>query len=415
MPTISDKLRSMGVKVGAQDIPPPAIKHDYLVEEVIEGHLKETPYGCTFIVESRFPIKHHQGLISIDINSPLDIVAEYVGDQRISQIKIDEFIFFDTETSGLSGGTGTFAFLIGAGRFEEDCFHLIQYFLRDPIEEAAQLHALSEFVGSKQGIVTFNGKTFDVPLLNSRYTINSDLSPFKTLAHIDLLPLARSLWRDRLPSRKLTELERHILGFQRTREDVPGWMVPSLYFDYIKNGDARPIKSVFYHNAMDIISMVALLNYITIMLSNPVDNSVREGIDLVALGRIFQNIGHFDTAADLYAYALERNLPPLILRKALFYWSYMEKRRENLSTAIKLWEQAAAEKEIFAHIELAKYYEHRTKDYLQAVFWTQAALKLVNSKTFSRFDKQQFRPEIEHRLARLKRKKANENKSISSK
>ena len=151
------------------------------------------------------------------------------------------------------------------------------------------------------------------------------------------------------------------------------------------------------------------------MLSNPVDNSVREGIDLVALGRIFQNIGHFDTAADLYAYALERNLPPLILRKALFYWSYMEKRRENLSTAIKLWEQAAAEKEIFAHIELAKYYEHRTKDYLQAVFWTQAALKLVNSKTFSRFDKQQFRPEIEHRLARLKRKKANENKSISSK
>jgi uncharacterized protein YprB with RNaseH-like and TPR domain len=415
MPTISDKLRSMGVKVGTKDIPPPAIKNDYPIEEVIEGYLKETPYGCTFIVESRFPIKHHQGLISIDINSPLDIVAEYIGDQRISQLKIDEFIFFDTETSGLSGGTGTFAFLIGAGRFEDDCFHLFQYFLRDPIEETAQLHALSEFVGSKQGIVTFNGKTFDVPLLNSRYTINSDLSPFKTLANIDLLPLARSLWRDQLQSRKLTELERHILGFQRAQEDVPGWMVPSLYFDYIKNGDARPIKSVFYHNAMDIISMAALLNYITIMLSNPLDNSVREGIDLVALGKIFQNIGHFDTAADLYAYALDSNLPPVILRKALFYWSYMEKRRENLSTAIELWEQAAAEKEIFAHIELAKYHEHRNKDYLQAVFWTQAALKLVKSRTFSQVEKQQILPEIEHRLARLKRKKANENKTISSK
>ena len=162
--------------------------------------------GVHSLLNPVFQLNTIKVLISIDINSPLDIVAEYVGDQRISQIKIDEFIFFDTETSGLSGGTGTFAFLIGAGRFEEDCFHLIQYFLRDPIEEAAQLHALSEFVGSKQGIVTFNGKTFDVPLLNSRYTINSDLSPFKTLAHIDLLPLARSLWRDRLPSRKLTEL-----------------------------------------------------------------------------------------------------------------------------------------------------------------------------------------------------------------
>jgi uncharacterized protein YprB with RNaseH-like and TPR domain len=366
-----------------------------------------------FIVESRFPKKHHQGLISIDINSPLEIVAEWVGDQRISQFIIEEFIFFDTETSGLSGGTGTFAFLIGAGRFEDDCFHLVQYFLRDPIEETAQLHALSEFVGSKQGIVTFNGKSFDIPLINSRFSINNDLSPFKTLAHIDLLPLARSLWRDRLPSRKLTELERHILGFQRTKEDVPGWMVPSLYFDYIKNGDARPIKSVFYHNAMDIISMAALLNYITSILSNPFDNTIGEEGDHVALGRIFQNIGHYDTAADLYAYALKSNLPPELSRKTLFYWSYMEKRRENLSIAIELWEQAAAEKEVFAHIELAKYYEHRIKDYLQAVLWTQAAMKLVKSRIFSRLEKQQILPEIEHRLTRLKRKQANHDKSIS--
>ena len=405
----------MGVKVGAQDIPPPAIKRSYPIEEVIEGHLRDTPFGNTFIVETRFPIKHHQGLISIEINSPLDIMAEWVGDQRISQFKIDDYTFLDTETSGLSGGTGTFAFLIGAGRFEKDCFHLSQFFLRDPIEETAQLVALSEFVGPKQGIVTFNGKPFDVPLLNTRYTINSDLSPFKSLAHIDLLPLARRLWRDRLPSRRLNELERHILGFQRTHEDVPGWLVPSLYFDYIKSGDARPIKSVFYHNAMDIVSMAALLNYITALLSNPLNSTVSDGIDLVALGRIFQNLGHFDTAADLYANALESKLPPLIWRKALFYWSYMEKRRENLSVAIELWEQAAAEKEIFAHIELAKYYEHRTKDYLQAIIWTQVALNLVKSKYFSRIEAQQLLPEIEHRLARLNRKNSQESISVSTK
>jgi len=415
MPSISDKLRSMGVKIGAQDIPPPVIKNSYPIEEVLEGHLRDTPFGNTFIVETRFPIKHHQGLISIEINSPLDIMAEWVGDQRISEFKIDEYTFLDTETSGLSGGTGTFAFLIGAGRFEKDCFHLSQFFLRDPNEETAQLVALSEFLGPKQGIITFNGKTFDVPLLNTRYTINSDLSPLKSLAHIDLLPLARRLWRDRLPSRKLNELERQILGFQRTHEDVPGWLVPSLYFDYIKSGDARPLKSVFYHNAMDIVSMAALLNYITTLLSNPLNSKVSDGIDLVALGRILQNLGHFDTAADLYANALESTLPPLIWRKALFYWSYMEKRRGNLSVAIDLWEQAAAEKEIFAHIELAKYYEHRTKDYLQAIIWTQVAYNLVRSRYFSRIEQQQLLPEIEHRLARLNRKNSQESISVSTK
>ena len=150
--------------------------------------------------------------------------------------------------------------------------------------------------------------------------------------------------------------------------------------------------------------MAALLNYITTLLSNPLNSTDTDGIDLVALGNVFQNLGHFNTAANLYAYALKRKLPPRILRKVLFYWSYMEKRRENLSVAIELWEQAAAEKEIFAHIELAKYYEHRTKDFLQAIFWTQAAMNLVTSRNFSRIEQQQILPEIEHRLARLKRK-----------
>jgi hypothetical protein len=155
---------------------------------------------------------------------------------------------------------------------------------------------------------------------------------------------------------------------------------------------------------MDIISMAALLNYITTLLSNPLNSTDTDGIDLVALGKVFQNLGHFNTAAELYAFAIESKLPPPILRKALYYWSYMEKRRENLSVAIELWEQAAAEKEIFAHIELAKYYEHRTNDFIQAIFWTQAAMNLATSRNFSRIEQQQILPEIEHRLARLKRK-----------
>jgi tetratricopeptide (TPR) repeat protein len=251
--------------------------------------------------------------------------------------------------------------------------------------------------------------------LNSRYTINSDLSPFKSRAHIDLLPLARRLWRDRLPSCRLIDIEQGILEFQRTHEDVPGWLVPSLYFDYIRTGDARPLTSVFYHNAMDIVSMAALLNHMSILLMDPLNNPGRNGIDLVSLGRIFQDLGEYDTAADLYSNALENKLPKDILRKLLFNWSYMEKRRENLVAAVKLWKNAAVHDEIFAHIELAKYYEHREKDFYRAIIWTETALDLVKSERFSRIERYQLQPQIEHRLARLNRKNSQADSSDSTK
>ena len=404
MPSLSDKLKALGVHVGAQNLSAPTSRLKHPIEKVIEGEYRETPFGNTYIVETYYPIEYQHGLIDLDIRSPLDLLSEWVGDQRISQISTNEYIFVDTETSGLGGGVGTFAFLIGAGRFDEDGFHLSQFFLQDPIHETAQLVALSEFVGSRIGVVSFNGKAFDMPILNSRYTINDDLSPFKSSAHIDLLPLARRLWRDRLSSCRLIDLEQEILGFQRTHEDVPGWLVPSLYFDYIHTGDARPLTSVFYHNAMDIVSMAALFNHMSTLLAEPINNALGERRDLVALGRIFQDFGDYDTAAELYSQAMAEKLPKDIWRKVLYNWSYMEKRRENLTIAVELWENAAREKEIFAHIELAKYYEHREKDYPQAIIWTQAALKLVKSGVISRIERHQLQPEIEHRLARLNRK-----------
>lgn len=363
MPTLSDKLRSLGVKVGAEDLAPPTNKEIHPIEEVIDGQILETPFGQTFIVETRYPVQYRQGFVNLEIKESLDILARWLNVPDLSSLGADEFIFMDIETSGLGGGTGTYAFLIGSGRFEGGYFRLEQFFLRDPIEETAQLVALSEFVGSRKGIVTFNGKAFDIPMLQTRFAINSDESPFNSVAHIDLLHLARRLWRDRLPSRTLGKIEQHILGFIRTQEDVPGWMVPSLYFDYLRSGDARPLKSVFYHNSMDILSMVALLNHITTLLEYPLNGGVADNIDYLALGRIFQDLKQFNDAANLYSLALDSNLPQDLWKKTLYHWSYMEKRRENLSVAIELWERAATKNEIFAHIELAKYFEHRQKDY----------------------------------------------------
>jgi len=137
---------------------------------------------------------------------------------HLAQADPEGFVFLDTETTGLAGGTGTFAFLIGLDASMAMISKLSQYFMRDPAEESALLAAVAEFIHPCQALVTFNGKSFDVPLLNTRYTLQAISSPFANLSHVDLLPLARRLWRDRLPSRALGYLETSILGAKRTKK-----------------------------------------------------------------------------------------------------------------------------------------------------------------------------------------------------
>jgi uncharacterized protein YprB with RNaseH-like and TPR domain len=145
----------------------------------------------------------------------LGIIAQWAREPRLAEVEPDTFAFLDTETTGLAGGTGTYAFLVGVGRYDGEDFHLAQFFMRDPAEEPALLWALTDFLGPCQALVTFNGKAFDVPLLNARYITNGETPSLTSTAHLDLLPLARRLWRDRLPSRALGYLEEHILGLTR--------------------------------------------------------------------------------------------------------------------------------------------------------------------------------------------------------
>jgi uncharacterized protein YprB with RNaseH-like and TPR domain len=180
--------------------------------------------------------------------------------------------------------------MVGVGRFDGEVFRLAQFFMRDPIEEPAQLAALEAFLAPCETVVTFNGKAFDVPLLNTRYRINGEDSPLASTAQIDLLHLARRLWRERLPSCSLGSLEEHILEITRTSEDTPGWMIPELYFDYLRSGDARPLKGVFYHNTMDILSMVALLDLMAGTLADPLKMETEHPTDLVAVGRLFESL-----------------------------------------------------------------------------------------------------------------------------
>jgi uncharacterized protein YprB with RNaseH-like and TPR domain len=404
MPSLSDRLKSLGVKVGAQDLPPPPPRNPYSIERVLAGQPLETHFGETFLVEARYPPSYLHGRLGLQITSPLEMIAGWAGFPEVSQLPPQGFAFLDTETTGLSGGTGTYAFLVGVGRFEQDEFHLEQFFMRDPIEEPALLAAIEEFLAPCSALVTFNGKAFDLPLLQTRYLAQGWRPPFTNAAHIDLLHLARRLWRDRLPSRTLGSLEVEILGASRTLQDVPGWMIPQLYFDYLRSGDARPLEGVFYHNALDVVSLAALFNYMARLLTDPLDGSIENGIDLIALGKLFESLGDLDRATRLYIHGLEHDLPRENLLEAIQRLAGIHKRREDYPAAVSLWEQAARYQHIASHVELAKYYEHRLGDYAEAARWTQSALDLLDSPGFTAYEKMQWQADLLHRLERLQRK-----------
>jgi len=402
--SLSDKLKSLGVRIGARDLPPPRPRKPYPVERVVPGRFQKTPYGEVYVVEERHPLEHRHGCATLQITAPLHVIAEWAGEPRLADAELDTFAFLDTETTGLSGGTGTYAFLVGVGRYDGHEFHLTQFFMRDPMEEPALLAALTEFLQPCQALVTFNGKGFDVPLLNTRYITNGEQSPLVSLAHLDLLPLARRLWRARLPSRALGYLEEHILGLVRDQEDVPGWMIPGLYFGYLRSGDARSMKGVLYHNVIDVLSMAALLNHIAGMFDDPLGGAVVHGLDLVSMGKLYGDLGHLEKAVQLYEHGLARDLPEENHWDAVRRLSFIQKRRGNLSAACASWREAAGSGQIYAHIELAKFYEHKQRDYAEAAQWTQAAITIVNAPDFPRHERRRWLAELEHRLARLHRK-----------
>jgi len=402
--SLSDKLKSLGVRIGARDLPPPRPRKPYPIERVVPGRFQETPYGEVYVVEERHPLERQHGCATLRITAPLHVIAEWAREPRLADAELDTFAFLDTETTGLAGGTGTYAFLVGVGRYDGQEFHLAQFFMRDPIEEPALLAALTKFLQPCQALVTFNGKGFDAPLLNARYITNGEQSPLASLAHLDLLPLARRLWRPRLPSRALGYLEEHILGLIRAQEDVPGWVIPSLYFGYLRSDDARAMKGVFYHNAVDVLSLAALLSHVAGLLDDPLSGAVVHGLDLVAMGRMFENLGRLEKAARLYERGLSHELPEEVYWNTVRRLSFAQKRRGNLSSAVALWRQAARNGQIYAHVELAKFYEHKQRDYAEAAQWTQVAIALVNAPGFPRHERSRWLAELEHRLARLHRK-----------
>lgn len=402
-PTLADRLKSLGVEKGISPLSP-GEPDSPAINLVVAGGFLSTPRGEVFVAEQTFSQEYHYGNSTLLSSFPLSLVSQWANDPLLSTLSLSKFAFLDTETSGLSGGTGTYAFLIGAARFIDGQFVLKQFFMRDPAEEPALLEGLADFLAPCEALVTFNGKAFDAPLLTTRFTLHHIPVPYKKYSHLDLLPLARRLWRDRLESRALKFLEEHVLEFKRSSDEVPGYEIPWLYFDYLRTGDARPLAGVFYHNAMDVTAMAALLAHMNDMLESPYDGRVQHGLDFVALGKLFEDLGRVEEATRLFERGLESPMGEADFHVAVKRLSILQKRRGDYAEAIRLWQDAAKAGHIYAHVELAKYYEHKTRDVKAALKWTKSARRMAERADLPAYARKHWLEEIDRRLARLEKK-----------
>jgi len=402
--SLSEQLKSLGVTLGKDRQLKRRSADSYPIETVVDGHFQEVIYGQVFCHEEIYKRDHLHGKKSLYPVLPIKTLCQWAGAKSLSSTDIQDFIFLDTETSGLAGGTGTYAFEVGLGRFSEEGFHLAQFFMRHPGEESALLAGLSEFMDGMKAVVTYNGKSFDIPLLNTRYTMVGMTSPFMGIDHFDLLPLARRLWHIRLESRTLSNVENQILGVERGEEEVPGYMIPEMYFEYLKTRDARPMGGIFYHNAIDILSLAGLFSHMAFLLNDPHSDKINHIEDVVALARFFESMGDITQAVELYQKSLASEMTGDLYWDTVERYSFLLKRQENWEGAMSLWQMAAENNALYAIEELAKYFEHRAKILATAKQWTLKGLNILNEQHLPAYEHFQWQEKLQYRLERLDRR-----------
>ncbi len=379
------------------------------------GRLVEADEGVCFVVDYVYPLHHRHGPDTLADLLALQpgAAVRYALDSRIDGRQFRDFVFLDTETTGLAGA-GALAFIVGVAFFEpqvtlvngevtnREVLVSRQYFLRDHGDEAAMLRQLDDLLAGRAGLITFNGRSFDVPLLDNRYLLNRMRSPLFDLAHVDLLPPARRLFRARLGSCSLSALEQNLLGVRRSHDDVPGWLIPSLYYDYLRSGDASQLIRVFYHNEMDVLSMVTLAARIFRQLGA---SRCDDAQDQVSLGRWQADLGLTDEAEATLRAALEGDLPLEVYHQALYRLATLYKQVGRRAEAVVAWQQIAftSSGDVAAHVELAKHYEWHDPDLVSAIRWTRAALELIERLPLTP-NTRLARAELNHRLERLRKK-----------
>ncbi len=382
----------------AETEPPP-------IDRILGGAWVETAHGRAFVREEWYPQSHPHGAVPLSDAlavgpAALALLADLraagphglppPSEHRPRTEAARRLGFFDIETTGLAGGTGTYVVLAGIGTFERDGFRLRQYFLADVAAERAMLGLLAEDLARCDGLVTYNGRAFDVPVTDARLTLVRLPAIGGGRPHLDLLHSVRRLYRHRMQACTLAEAERRLLHIERF-DDVPGAMVPSLYFDYVRAGRAAPMRAVFRHNAEDVLSLVGVLARLGGLLADPSPAPD----DAAGLARWCELVGDEERARSLYRCAL-----PWLEGGDDWAWAAARQARlcrragANAEAAV-LWTALWDAGDTAAGLALAKHLEHRARDYSAAGEVVRTLLARANVQEL---------PALRQRLARIEGK-----------
>lgn len=402
------------------------------LETLIPGEVIENGNGVCYVVTERYPLHIQRGdqpLAHLLDHHPSTFAAFHPAFGLQAGIDFRQAVFLDTETTGLGGGAGVYCFMVGVGTFEStdspvtnappSTIHFVvrQFFMRHPGEEGALLQALVELLENYGMSVTFNGRTFDLPLLRTRLRQNQQIYPElrgsgrllqPEKPHLDLLHPARRLWKRRLQSCRLINLEAEILGMQRSEEDVPGQLIPQLYTDYVQSGNASELRRIFYHNREDIVSMVALAAQLSRLYQGTAtaDGATLHGLDWFSLGRCHEERGQMAEAERAYREAVARLHGNAAQAEAFRQLGQLFKRQSRWDEAATIWQQwltTVTAIDATPYEELAKYCEWQCKDFEQAAMWTGWALHTLRTVPAWQQSLAHI-ADLEHRLARLQRK-----------
>lgn len=377
MSGLTDKLRRMGVESNKAPAEPP----------------KPAAQDCCRVSE-RYPIASFADARHMNAG----LLREIYGLSFPAPVKMQDILFLDTETTGLSRGTGTVAFLVGVGYFTGHHFVAEQFLMRDYDEEPFVLREVSRMLQAFPVLATFNGRTFDMPILQSRLLMNR-YADSPAQVHADVLFPARRIWKLRLQQCNLQRLEESVLGV--TREgDLPGALIPQTYFTYLKNHDFEPVRRIMTHNRQDIVSLAQLFFFLCRLYDKP--ETAAEPEDLFSLAKTLQKRGEIEKAKKCYRLSARDTLKT----PAFHALAAQEKREGNVERAVKLYTAMLSHGEdtVEVCIALAKLYEHQLKDPKQALFYTrQALLLLAEPGLHLNPTVQSTRNALQYRYARLRR------------
>lgn len=422
------------------------------LRDIIRSVPKQAPRELTYVPEGGYEVGFDQDrLCDVLGGRPIETAAgpclaidrRYEPDRRHGDVRIGEcavadderlrlldgvlepppagagrVIFLDTETTGLSGGAGTVAFLVGCGWFDLGAFQVRQFLLTGFAAERALLAAVSGFIAPDDLIVSYNGKTFDLPLMETRWLFHRMETPFADTRHFDMLHPARRLWRRRAPVARdlgavtddrdddcsLGALERALLGFERVG-DVPGFEIPSRYFQFLRTGDPRPLAAVLEHNRLDLVSLAAVVARGQRLVQGGVE-ACRDAAESLALGKLFDRAGRQVQAEACYRRASAEGdagvRAEAWLRLAL-KWRRERQYGDAAEACRAILDLRTGRRSVdiarrFALELLAVHHEHRERDLEAAREFALAALDAA--------ERPRWRQGVQYRLARLERKLA---------